>query len=141
MPTIDDVISWATTLPHWQGDAVRRLLIAGENPLTPEDYADILALAKANLKLAPTPSTVKPILPAAGTFSGGPTTPVAVKLISLDDLQNVNIIKDKQTQPFAETGVTVVYGGNGAGKSGYVRLLKLACQARNKERILPNVFE
>ena len=61
MPTIDDVISWANTLPRWQGDAVRRLLIAGENPLSPEDYAGVLALAKADLKLAPTPSTVEPI--------------------------------------------------------------------------------
>ena len=115
MPTIDDVISWANTLPRWQGDAVRRLLIAGENPLSPEDYAGVLALAKADLKLAPTPSTVEPILPSAGAFSGGPTAPVAVKLVSLDDFKNVNIIKEKQTQPFAEIGITVVYGGNGGG--------------------------
>jgi hypothetical protein len=34
-----------------------------------------------------------------------------------------------------------VYGDNGSGKSGYSRILKLACQARDKdERIIPNVF-
>jgi ABC-type cobalamin/Fe3+-siderophores transport system ATPase subunit len=139
--TIDDVISWANTLPAWQGDAVRRLLLAGEQPLTAQDYSEILAFAKADLKLAPPPENAKPIPPAAGKFSGVPTTTVAVKLLSIDDVRNVNIIKSGQTQPFAESGVTVVYGDNGSGKSGYSRILKLACQARDKdERILPDVF-
>ena len=141
MATIDDVIKWANTLPAWQGDAVRRLLVAGEQPLSAEDYAEIFALAKAHLKLASDPDKVKPIFPSAGTFSGVPGTTVAIKLISMDDVCNVNIIKPGQTQPFAETGITVVYGGNGTGKSGYARILKLACQARDKEDlILPNVF-
>ena len=35
----------------------------------------------------------------------------------------------------------MVYGDNGSGKPGYSGILKLACQARDKdERILPNVF-
>jgi energy-coupling factor transporter ATP-binding protein EcfA2 len=141
MATIDDVLAWARTLPAWQGDAVRRLLMAGEQPLSDQDYSEILAFAKADLKLALPPDNVKPIPPAAGTFSGGPVTTVAVKLLSIDDVRNVNIIKSGQTQPFAESGVTVVYGGNGSGKSGYSRILKLACQARDKDdRILPNVF-
>ena len=34
-----------------------------------------------------------------------------------------------------------MYGDNGSGKSGYSRILKLACQARDKdESILPDVF-
>jgi energy-coupling factor transporter ATP-binding protein EcfA2 len=141
MATIDDVIAWANTLPAWQGDAVRRLLVAGEQPLGAQDYSEILALAKADLKLAPPPDNVKPVPPAAGKFSGAPSTKVAVKLLSIDDVRDVNIIKSGQTLPFAENGVTIVYGDNGSGKSGYSRILKLACQARDKdERILPNVF-
>ena len=141
MAVIDDVLAWANALPAWQADAVRRLLIAGEQPLSDQDYSEILAFAKADLKLAPSPDNVKPIPPAAGKFSGAPATTVAVKLLSISDVRNVNIIKSGQTQPFAESGVTVVYGDNGSGKSGYSRILKLACQARDKdERILPNVF-
>lgn len=141
MATIDDVITWANTLPPWQGDVVRRLLEAGEQPLNAHDYSEILALAKSDLKLAPPPDNLKPIPPAAGKFSGAPATTVAVKLLSIGDVRNVNIIKSGQTQPFAESGVTVVYGDNGSGKSGYSRILKLACQARDKdERILTDVF-
>ena len=141
MATIDDVITWANTLPAWQGDTVRRFLVACDAPLSAQDYSEILSLAKADLKLTPPPNNVKPVPPAAGMFSGAPATTVAVKLLSICDVRNVNIIQSGQTQPFAESGVTVVYGGNGSGKSGYSRILKLACRARDKdERILPNVF-
>lgn len=141
MAIIDDVITWANALPAWQGDAVRRLLAAGETPLSDQDYSEILALANADLKLAPPPADLKPIPPAKGTFSGVPLKRTAVKLISIDNVQNVNIINTGQTQPFAESGITVVYGDNGSGKSGYSRILKLACQARDKdERVLSNVF-
>jgi len=98
-------------------------------------------LAKADLELAPPPENLKPVPPVAGTFSGSPARTVAVKLLSIDDIRNVNIIKAGQTQPFAESGVTVVYGDNGSGKSGYSRILKLACHARDKdEAIVPDVF-
>ena len=61
--------------------------------------------------------------------------------MSIDDVRNVNIIKNGQILTFAESGVTVIYGDNGSGKSGYSRILKLACQARDKdESILPDVF-
>ncbi len=141
MATIDDVITWASALPAWQGDAVRRLLLAGEEPLSAHDYSEILALAKAGLKLSPLSDSVRPVPPAAGLLSGVPAMTAVVKLLSIDDVRNVNIIKSGQTQPFAESGITVVYGDNGSGKSGYTRILKLACQARDKdENILPNVF-
>ena len=141
MATIDDVITLANSLPAWQGDAVRRLLATGEQQLSAQDYSEILALAKADLKLALPPENIKPIPPATGTYSGSPGKSVAIKLLSIDDVRNVNIIKPGQTQPFAENGVTVVYGDNGSGKSGYSRILKLACQARDKdEGVLPDVF-
>lgn len=38
MAAIDDVIAWANTLPAWQGDLVRCLLVADDEPLSPGDY-------------------------------------------------------------------------------------------------------
>ncbi len=141
MAMIDDVIAWGKTLPAWQGDVVRRLLLAGDQPLTSQDYSEILALAKAELKLCQAPDRLKPLPPAPGKLTALAPAEPSVKLISIEDVRNVNIIKPGQTQPFAENGITVVYGDNGSGKSGYSRVLKLACEARDKnERILPNVF-
>jgi energy-coupling factor transporter ATP-binding protein EcfA2 len=36
--------------------------------------------------------------------------------------------------------MTVLFGHNGAGKSGYVRLLKRACRARHRADVLPDAF-
>lgn len=50
----------------------------------------------------------------------------------------MNALAEDQTLKFAP-GLTVVYGDNGAGKTGYIRILKSACRARGQERILGNV--
>jgi len=41
----------------------------------------------------------------------------------------VNALAEEQTLNLAP-GLTVVYGDNGAGKSGYIHILKGACHAR-----------
>ena len=64
-----------------------------------------------------------------------------VRLLALRDLKNVNAIEEQQRLPFGRQGVTVVYGRNASGKSGYARVLKHACRARDiKETIHPNLF-
>ena len=141
MAVIDDVLAWAGTLPAWQADAVRRLLEVGDDDLSEASYGEVLALAKADLKLKELPGELAPVPPAPGTFAAASGNPASIKLLSIRDAHHVNIIDSTQTLPFAESGVTVVYGANGSGKSGYSRILKLACRARDKEeRILPNVF-
>jgi len=42
---------------------------------------------------------------------------------------------------FEPTGITVIYGDNGVGKSGYARILKRACRARLVGELLPNAFD
>ena len=49
----------------------------------------------------------------------------------------MNALAENQTLKFA-AGLTVVYGDNGAGKTGYIRILKQACRARGREQILGN---
>ena len=48
--------------------------------------------------------------------------------------------RSRRKAPFAPTGLTVVYGDNGSGKSGYARLIKQISQARVTEPILPDIF-
>ncbi len=65
---------------------------------------------------------------------------VDVSLIALRSPKNLNAIDIHQALTFHRAGLTVVYGHNGAGKSGYARALKKACRARNVETILPDVY-
>jgi ABC-type transport system involved in cytochrome c biogenesis ATPase subunit len=65
---------------------------------------------------------------------------VAITLISLGKLQNVNRLNSDQTLSFGPgPGLTVIYGDNGAGKSSYARVIKKACRCRGQAApILPD---
>lgn len=119
----------------WQCDALRRLVTQGE--LTGYDIDELTALCKdsalANEALA------------EGHISAQRTGAPTVALKNLRGVQNVNALAEGQSLTFIPKGVTIIYGDNGAGKSGYVRILKSACRARTvkgkEEPILPNIYE
>jgi ABC-type uncharacterized transport system ATPase subunit len=65
----------------------------------------------------------------------------AVALKSLRHVSDVNALAPGEMIQFAPSGLTVIYGNNGAGKSGYSRILKRACRARGTgEPVLPNAL-
>jgi hypothetical protein len=66
---------------------------------------------------------------------------VTVTLTALRSCKGVNALTDDQELDFGASGLTVVYGDNGSGKSGYARLIKDAVGARHPAQILPDVFE
>jgi hypothetical protein len=142
MSALDSIIKWAEDdLQDWQSDAVRRLLTQEE--LSPDDQDEILRMIKERhgivdpKKPAPKPQPLK-----KGDISGAPQTISKITLKALTDLQNVNAIPDGSSLPFAHEGLSVIYGENGSGKSGYARILKKACNARDtKEKLLPNVYK
>jgi hypothetical protein len=64
-----------------------------------------------------------------------------VKLVGMKNLRHVNRLAENQRLPLAPKGLSVIYGDNGSGKSGYSRVLKHACRARDQiEPIHPNAF-
>ena len=69
--------------------------------------------------------------------SGGPSG-APVSLTSIFHHRGVNALAEGQTLTLAPN-LTVVYGDNAAGKTGYIRILKSACRARGREKILGNV--
>ena len=141
MSALDSIIKWAEEdLLEWQSDAVRRLLLQEE--LSEEDKDEFLRMIKERHGIkndahpAPKPKPLK-----KGDVSGSPQTTEKVILKDLHDLKNVNAIPDGSGLTFGHSGLTVIYGENGSGKSGYARVLKKACNARDtKEKLLPNVY-
>jgi recombinational DNA repair ATPase RecF len=142
MSVLDSIIQWAQEdLYEWQSDAVRRLLT--QDSLSAEDEVEIFAMLKAKKgiiepeKPAPKPQPIK-----KGDISGAPQTKVNITLKSIYNLRNVNAIPDGSSLPFGHEGLSVIYGENATGKSGYARVLKRACNARDtKEKLLPNIYE
>ena len=66
----------------------------------------------------------------------------SVNLRAIHGAANVNALKDGERLTFDKIGLTVVYGANGSGKSGYARILKKVCRARTPagDQILPNIY-
>ncbi|TXL02953.1 DNA repair protein [Methylococcaceae bacterium CS3] len=65
----------------------------------------------------------------------------SVSLSMINDVVGVNNLASSQTLAFEENGLTIIYGDNGAGKSGYGRVLKRACRARHSVEIRPNIYD
>lgn len=63
-----------------------------------------------------------------------------VTLVSISEIAGANLLAGGQTLHFEPKGLTVIYGDNGAGKSGYARILKRACRARHAGKIEPNAY-
>jgi len=141
MAVLQQITQWAKTRPAWQQEAVRRLL--RQQALTAEDEDELYAMLKAAHGLA---VAAKPELSDAESIpeSVADSAPGTQRVVlqRMHSLRNVNALAEGQCVEFAESGVTVVYGENAAGKSGYSRVLKKACLAREKRAdILPNVFD
>jgi energy-coupling factor transporter ATP-binding protein EcfA2 len=136
MAILQEVLVWAKGLAPWQSDAVGRLFT--KEALTAEDLDDLYALLKAEHGIPdPKGRTASPL--ADDKIPAGAQPNVHVELLAMKNLANVNAIAENQRLQFGPNGLTVIYGDNGSGKSGYSRVLKKACRARDQsEQILPN---
>lgn len=130
-----EILEWSKDRPGWQRDALRRLFTAGH--LTPDDLEDVTTICKSQHGLSP----AQPIqyLDTAHVPAGPSSASSAVSLASLTHHMGVNALAPEQTISFG-ANLTVVYGENAAGKSGYTRILKRACRSRFVEDILGDVL-
>lgn len=135
---MQEIVKWSASLPSWQRDALRRL--CQKDQLTNEDMIDLEELC---LRPHTTPSNVlaKASEPLTPSHIRHDARGQVVALRRITDVANVNALAEGQVLKFAETGLTIVFGGNASGKSGYTRILKKACRARDANApILPNVY-
>ncbi len=66
--------------------------------------------------------------------------PKSVTLLSLTHIEGVNALKQDEPINF-HPKLTVIYGRNGAGKSGYIRILKKISKAKTAEDIWSDIRE
>ncbi|MCY4117264.1 MAG: AAA family ATPase [Caldilineaceae bacterium] len=134
MDVLGEILTWSEDRPEWQRDALRRLVLKGE--LDDADIEALTEICKSAYGLACEQDPV-PIgrehLPVDGANSG------RVNVDSISHRHGVNALAENQSLKFGP-GLTVVYGDNAAGKSGYIRIFKSACRARGAEDILGNVL-
>jgi energy-coupling factor transporter ATP-binding protein EcfA2 len=132
-PVEEEIANWLNNRPYWTRALAAHVL---DKPIP--DQATIETLARqlvggqpideiASFTAADVPSTI-----SAGA---------RVELLAVGDIENVNALKNGSALSFGTSGVTVIYGDNGSGKSGFARLLKEVVGARHHQSILPNAFD
>lgn len=130
------ILDWSEARPNWQKDALRRIVVDG---LPDDDGLDeVVALARkehgddsVTAKAEPLKKENLPTDPGAGE---------SVRLESMSDIAGVNQLAPDQIMTFETGGLTVIYGKNGTGKSGYARVLKKSCRARFPGEIMPDML-
>jgi hypothetical protein len=134
---LDIIYEWSLGRPDWQRDALRRIISNGS--LTDTDISDLIALCKKEHGEASVTQSAKVLekrhLPTA------PSAGESITLLSVSGVEGVNQLAPNQELAFAPRGLTIVYGDNGAGKSGYARVLKRACRARFPGEIMPDAYD
>ena len=132
---IDLLVDWANAQDHWIRALVTAVLQSrralGIDVI--EATYDLLLQEKGLVDHAGSVS-----VPALGRDYGPGPAEQPLRLTTLSDLTNVNALAPGQSVTF-NPGMTVLYGENGAGKSGYVRVLKHLAAVRTKEPILPDI--
>ena len=131
MPLEQEVVQWAATRPPWQQHLLCR--IARGDILTDGDYEQVLESNLASGHIGDDQLAIKD-LPIAVEGDD------PVRLVSIADPKHVNALASAQSLTIALDGITIIYGDNGTGKSGYARLLKGIARARHQEEILSDVF-
>jgi hypothetical protein len=134
MDVLAEILEWSTKQPAWQRDALRRLFTGGS--LAPADVEVLLDLCKAQHGLSAWPGA-EPLSKEHLAIREAGATPVS--LVSVTHHAGVNALAAEQTLAFGPN-LTIVYGHNAAGKSGYTRILKQACRSRSPEEVLGNVL-
>ena len=126
-----DILKWSADLPAWQRDTLRRL--CNQPKLEATDVVELAAICKGLDQ--GTPLDASHIRDPAASHA-------VVTLGALYGLSNVNALAPGERLSFGKAGLTIIYGDNGAGKSGYARVLKQLCRARSPkgDAILPNIY-
>jgi energy-coupling factor transporter ATP-binding protein EcfA2 len=132
MTVLQDILDWSRDRPHWQRDALRRLVLNGE--LLDGDILELTNICKSAHGLV----EVQEFTPLTKEHVPDKAAGPPVSLSSIFHHRGVNALAEDQTLRFSRN-LTLVYGDNAAGKTGYIRILKSACRARGQESILGNV--
>lgn len=126
---------WLNGRPSWLRAAAQRLILDRRLPTD----AEIEVLATHCIEEAAKCLTAAHAPLAPGAVLGTAVGP-ALRIDSISDIRGVNALGGQAQLDLSKADITIVYGANGSGKSGYARLVKHICGARAAEAMHSNIF-
>lgn len=133
--TLDiEVKEFANSQPYW-GKFLCYEILSG-NEITEEIIENSFSYLLEELNLKESSSRPEILIVSNTNSSNDFKTDLIFD--SLTNVEGVNALTENQKIEFTPK-LTIIYGVNGAGKSGYVRLLKNSFYSKHKESILENI--
>ncbi|WP_121119427.1 AAA family ATPase [Croceibacterium ferulae] len=134
-----DLMGWAAEQPDWVKDSLRRIAVTADHSIEQADADCILDNVRAAVGAG---STVHPMTAIdASHLGGGSVEARRTVLAQLGPVQNIDRLAGGQKLRMAGVGITLVYGENGSGKSGYTRIAKRLCRSLTSDQLRGNVFD
>lgn len=135
LTVVDQVKDWAKALPYWEKAALWKL--SGGLPFEEKDYEELVGYLLVENGLVPAGQPL-PVLPLDDWHTSTDDDSGPILLVSMSELQDVNALVPDQRITFGER-LTVLYGENASGKSGYARILGCAGFTRGDKEILTDI--
>lgn len=129
-----EVKKFANGLPFWAKFLAERILSG--NDISDKDIDTSYSYLLEELKIKE--ETERPEIAVNFNISNARNYKPDLLLTKLEEVEGVNALVENQTIEFS-TNLTIIYGENGSGKSGYIRLLKNVFYSKAPEDILQNV--
>jgi len=129
-----EVQNFLDNLPQWSKFLCSKILSSQD---VSDEYIDeAFEIFMESEKLSP----LKDRLPIELNYSSATNTSFKANLLlsKIQKIEGVNALSENQTLEFGPN-ITVFFGANGSGKSGYIRLLKKAFFSRATSHIFPNI--
>jgi len=135
----DDLLTWCQGRPAWQQAIIG--ILTGSPELSDDQLDTFVAALKQHFKITTGPAQTWPALTKAQLKGDAATAPVTI-LGSIGPLKNIDrLAADQPPLQFAVKGITLIYGANGSGKSGYCRIAKKVCRCLHDVSLRGNVFD
>lgn len=130
-----EVKSFVSGLPYWAKFLSDKILSGSQisDQIIEKTYQYLLEDLKLKPKTLMRRLNLKLQLDSQGVYFKD------LKFTQLEDVKGVNALIEDQIIEFGPN-LTIIYGSNGSGKSGYVRLLKKVFYSKAPEEILSNIY-
>lgn len=134
----DTLLEWADKQIEWVRDALRRHAASPSSILSDEDKAAIFDRVRhaAGIAIDPVPTCT----PLAAQHLKSAAPQGRTLFCSLGPVSNLGQLAADQQLSFATDGITLIYGDNGSGKSGYCRVAKKVCRSPTFDPLIGNIF-
>lgn len=128
------LVKWANAQDSWIRHIVADVL-AAKQPLSSDEVEAVYSEFLIEKGLAP--GTYVDLAPLVDVDDSAQAED-QLELLSLSGVVGVNALAGNQTIEF-DPCVTIMFGENGSGKTGYARILKRLAAVRTAEQILPDI--